>query len=192
MSIAALLLAAALLIANGPIGIRHRAGITKPRLPVHRISNNDADPLAVASTLDVLAVCLSSGMAMPIAAAAVSCSAPKTLAGILRRAADLLHLGADPDTAWTPPPGIENSDHEALMRLARRSASSGNALALGVSQIAEHTRQNALHCAQSAAQRASVFIAGPLGLCFLPAFVCMGIIPVVVGLAGDVFTSGLL
>ena len=35
-------------------------------------------------------------------------------------------------------------------------------------------------------------IAGPLGLCFLPAFVCLGIIPVVAGLAGDVLQSGLL
>ena len=38
----------------------------------------------------------------------------------------------------------------------------------------------------------SPLIAGPLGLCFLPAFVCLGIVPVVAGLAGDVFTSGIL
>ncbi|HTY29142.1 MAG TPA: type II secretion system F family protein, partial [Mycobacterium sp.] len=35
-------------------------------------------------------------------------------------------------------------------------------------------------------------IAGPLGLCFLPAFVCLGIVPVVAGLADDVFGSVLL
>jgi hypothetical protein len=37
-----------------------------------------------------------------------------------------------------------------------------------------------------------VLIAGPLGLCFLPAFVCLGIVPVIVGLAGDFIESGLL
>ncbi|NBP84010.1 MAG: type II secretion system F family protein, partial [Mycobacteriaceae bacterium] len=30
----------------------------------------------------------------------------------------------------------------------------------------------------------------PLGLCFLPAFVCLGVVPVVAGLAGDVFSVG--
>ena len=44
----------------------------------------------------------------------------------------------------------------------------------------------------AAADRAGVLIAGPLGLCFLPAFVCLGIVPVVAGLAGDIFGSGLL
>ena len=29
----------------------------------------------------------------------------------------------------------------------------------------------------------AVLVAGPLGLCFLPAFVCLGIVPVVIGLA---------
>jgi hypothetical protein len=37
-----------------------------------------------------------------------------------------------------------------------------------------------------------VVIAGPLGVCFLPAYICVGVVPVVAGLAGDVFTSGLL
>jgi hypothetical protein len=32
----------------------------------------------------------------------------------------------------------------------------------------------------------------PLGLCFLPAFILLGIVPVVAGLAGDIFGSGLL
>ena len=35
----------------------------------------------------------------------------------------------------------------------------------------------------AAAQRASVLIAGPLGLRCLPMFLCLGIVPVVAGLA---------
>ena len=31
-----------------------------------------------------------------------------------------------------------------------------------------------------------------LGLCYLPAFLCLGIVPVVAGLAGDVLRSGVL
>ena len=53
-------------------------------------------------------------------------------------------------------------------------------------------RQDAGHAAVAAAERAGVLIAGPLGLCFLPAFVCLGIVPVVAGLAGDIFGGGVL
>ena len=44
--------------------------------------------------------------------------------------------------------------------------------------------------AGAAAQRASLLIAGPLGLCYLPTFLCLGIVPVVAGLAGDVLGPG--
>ena len=44
----------------------------------------------------------------------------------------------------------------------------------------------------SLARGTAVLIAGPLGLCFLPAFVCLGIVPVVAALARDLLQSGLL
>ncbi len=69
---------------------------------------------------------------------------------------------------------------------------SGAALAAGVADLAEQSRQEAAHSAVAAAERAGVVIAGPLGLCFLPAFVFLGIVPVIAGLAGQVFKAGLL
>jgi pilus assembly protein TadC len=101
-------------------------------------------------------------------------------------------MGADPDTAWRAGEGDESDGCEALSRLARRSASSGSALAQAITELAEQSRQDACHTAAAAAERAGVLIAGPLGLCFLPAFVCLGIVPVVAGLAGNIFGSGLL
>ncbi|MCV7426947.1 type II secretion system F family protein [Mycobacterium montefiorense] len=197
MSAAAVLLAVALLIGPGPSVVRARAGTTaraqrvRPGLteaPAHR-----SDPLAVASSLDVLAVCLAAGMAVSTAAGATAASAPPKLARVLRRAADLLALGADPAVAWSmSPKAVVDVQTDALLRLARRSASSGAALAGGVAELADQSRHDAAHTAAAAAERAGVLIAGPLGLCFLPAFVCLGIVPVVAGLAGDVLQSGLL
>ncbi|BBX05622.1 type II secretion system protein F [Mycolicibacterium aichiense] len=184
-----MLLAAALLVTPGPLVIRRRMrGASDTSASVRR-SGLRTDPLATASALDVFAVCLAGGMSVSAAAAATAPSAPERLGAVLRRAADLLALGADADTAWCPQPG---EDTDALARLARRSASSGSALAQGVAELAEQSRQDAGHTAAAAAERASVLIAGPLGLCFLPAFVCLGIVPVVAGLAGDVFASGIL
>ena len=151
------------------------------------------DPLGGASALDIFAVCLSSGMAVSTAARATAPSAPPALAQILCRAADLLALGADPATAWAPPPGDDLDEQcRALLRLARRSAASGAALAAGVAELAVEARHDAARAADAAAERAGVVIAGPLGVCFLPAFICLGVVPVVAGLADDVLTSGLL
>jgi pilus assembly protein TadC len=193
MSIAALALAAALLIGAGPVRVRRRAGVRRRvrRTPVPRADRSD--PLADASTLDVLAVCLEAGMAVPAAARATALSAPPQLAALLSRAGDLLALGADPATAWAPPAGaVLGPGALALLRLARRSAASGSALAHGVAELAAETRRDAANGAAAAAERASVVIAGPLGLCFLPAFVCLGLVPVIAGLASKVLGTGLL
>lgn len=186
MSWAAVLLAAALLV-SGPRA-RNRTGPGKDAKP-EPVSDGADDPLAVASSLDVFAECLSSGMAVAQAARATAPSAPRPLAEVLGRAADLLALGAEPATAWstTEPPGDEHL--HALCRLARRSAASGTALAQAVSELADTSRSDAADAARAASERASVLIAGPLGVCYLPAFVCLGIIPVVAGLAGDVLQS---
>ncbi len=195
MNIAAVLLAVALLAGAGPSAVRARAGMPSRAPRLRPPSARGPDPLAVASSLDVLAVCLAAGMAVSTAAAAIAPSAPPKLARVLRRAADLLGLGADPAVAWSTasdPAATVDAQTDALLRLARRSASSGAALADGVAELADQSRDDAAHAATAAAERAGVLIAGPLGLCFLPAFVCLGIVPVVAGLAGDVLQSGLL
>lgn len=193
MNVAALLLAGAVLCGAGPAVARSRAGMAvRPAPPLPRPSGGP-DPLGAAATLDVLAVCLTAGMAVSTAAAATAGSAPPRLALVLRRAADLLALGADAGVAWSAPPGQEtDAQAEGLLRLARRSSSSGAALAGGLAELATQARHDAAHAAGAAAERAGVLIAGPLGLCFLPAFVCLGIVPVVAGLAGGVLQSGLL
>lgn len=150
------------------------------------------DSLAAAASLDVLAACLRSGMAVSTAVAAVAESAPATMAVALRRASDLLSLGADPATAWLSPVDPMDKHLEAFMRMARRSASSGVALARGVEDLAVQLRDEVLDGANAKAEQASVLIAGPLGLCFLPAFLCLGVLPVIAGLADEVLHSGVL
>ena len=183
-----MLLAAALMIAGRP----SRARMCGRPGPTHPVSKSgDSDALAAASTFDVLAACLTSGMAVSSAAAAAAPSAPRRLAKMLFRAADLLALGADPSAAWSNSGPPLDGHGEALLRLARRSASSGTALAQGVADLAGQARHDAASAADARAQRASVLIAGPLGVCYLPAFVCLGIVPIVAGLAGDLLRSGL-
>lgn len=194
MSAAAVLLAMAVLAV--PSTVRARAGMPRPQRPVRHRPAPGGDALALAAGLEVFALCLTAGMPVSGAAAATARYAPPQLAEVLRRGAELLALGAEPGVAWSAPPdrsaGALDPSTTAVLRLARRSGASGAALATGLAALAAQSRAAAAHQATAAAERAGVLIAGPLGLCFLPAFVCLGIVPVVAGLAGDVLRSGLL
>lgn len=190
MTWAAMLLAAAVLVLPRMPAARRAAG---QRMPVRVQLPPSADgPLAVAAALDAFAACLRAGMAVSTAATAVADAAPPALALVLRRGADLLSLGAGADRAWADPDVGGDGHVRAYLRMARRSAASGAALAQGVDDLAVTLRAEAADAAGARAERAAVLIAGPLGLCYLPAFICLGIVPVIAGLAGDVLQSGML
>ncbi|MFV2119458.1 type II secretion protein F, partial [Streptomyces sp. Act-28] len=53
-----------------------------------------------------------------------------------------------------------------------------------VSRLAVGLRADRARAAAARAQRAQVLITAPVGLCFLPAFLAVGVAPVVIGLAG--------
>ncbi|MCW0193799.1 MAG: type II secretion system F family protein [Rhodococcus sp.] len=148
------------------------------------------DPLAVAASLDLLGACLRAGLPVSAAITAMASTAPKPMADKLSRVADLLALGADPDAAWSE--AALDPDTEALARMARRSARSGSSLSSSMAELAERSRGDAEDLAAAAAERAGVLISGPLGLCFLPAFIALGIVPVVIGLATTVLGNGLV
>ncbi|NUT53875.1 MAG: secretion system protein, partial [Saccharothrix sp.] len=52
--------------------------------------------------------------------------------------------------------------------------------------LAAQARAEVADEAEARAQRAAVLVAGPLALCFLPAFLCLGVVPVVIGIVGSV------
>lgn len=133
------------------------------------------------STLDLLAVALHAGLPFGTAAEVVATSRGGPLAGDLARVASLIRLGAAPAAVWAdyatdPVWGV-------VARAVARSADSGSALAATMERVADDRRAEAAQRGEGAARRASVIAMAPLGLCFLPAFVCLGVIPVVIGLA---------
>ena len=151
-----------------------------PRLdPSRRIHR---DPWTEAGAWDQLAACLRAGLPLPVAARAVVPSLAPDAAAALTTVADLVALGADPADAWVP--ALEVPATARLARAARRSARTGAAVADVVAAVAVETRAEVAEAVTARAERASVLVTGPLGLCFLPAFLALGIVPVVIGLAG--------
>ena len=186
-------LAVAASVIVGAVLTRH----TARRSPARRC----ADRRQLAVHEDLLASCLDAGMAVAPALRAVAqalgeagsaglaefTAAPAARAddgpiATLDAVAAMLALGADPDTAW------ENADLDPdlapLAAAARRSASGGAGFADAVREHAATLRAGAAAESVQAAARAGVLMTAPLGLCFLPAFVCWGLAPVVVGLIG--------
>lgn len=191
-----LLSAAAVLLipAPRPVIVRLRGTPERPRKSVRGSDRVRVDPLAAATVFDLLAACLRAGLPTATAVRAVLPSAPQTLRTALRRSADLLALGADPALAWgrSGTATVTTPEFESLARMVRRSARSGSALADAVSELASRRREEVEDMAAARAERAGVWIGGPLGLCFLPAFICLGIVPVIIGLATRVLDGGLL
>ncbi|MDY6808846.1 MAG: type II secretion system F family protein [Actinomycetota bacterium] len=185
----------------GPDWALQRAGAVQDEVGPDRVKESRDDPFGVAAAFDLFAVCLRAGLPVGAAAAVVVDSAPPGLARPLGVTAELLALGADAEHAWRRSGPAGNADKrtggtsyvstdaerfDALATLARRSARAGSSLAGGLTELAEGVRREAHDQATAATERAGVAISAPLGLCFLPAFVCLGIVPVVLGLAGSV------
>ena len=132
---------------------------------------------------DLLAVCLAAGVPVDGALRAVGDAVAGPVGGQLRTVAAFYRLGAEPRRAWADVP-IELA---GLGRLLVRAGESGASVAPAVRSLAADSRASARAEMDAAVRRAGVWILAPLGACFLPAFVCLGVVPMVLGIAGDVF-----
>lgn len=105
----------------------------------------------------------------------------------LESVAAMLALGADPQTAWRAADAVD--ELAPIAAAARRSAAGGGGLAEAVREHGALLRADDAAADLRAAGRAGVLMTAPLGVCFLPAFLCLGLAPVVVGLLGqlDIF-----
>jgi pilus assembly protein TadC len=133
---------------------------------------------------DLLAAALRAGAPVDRAAAAVGDALGGPLGERLTRTARSLRLGGSPAEAWAQVSDVAGS--ERLISAAIRSSASGGALAGAFTRLADDLRADRSVTAEAAARRAGVLIVLPLGLCFLPAFVLAGLVPVVVAVLGDV------
>ncbi|HMR49585.1 MAG TPA: type II secretion system F family protein [Arachnia sp.] len=132
--------------------------------------------------LDFLAVVLHSGAPLPAAVQAVAEISPQPTAELLHGVARSTHLGVDAAEAWSALAG-----HPVWGRAAAdvaRSARSGTMLAGTLRMHAEEARQEYRDRTIKAARTVGVRSVLPLMVCFLPAFVLVGVIPIIAGLLG--------
>ncbi|MHA7141014.1 type II secretion system F family protein [Arthrobacter sp. Sr33] len=151
--------------------------------------NQDADVLDTALMIDLLAAILTAGAPIGVALTSLAGSCPPSLARGLRAVASALSLGADWDVAWNS--AVARSDvrtGEILVVLssALRFAALTGASSAGI--VHTHASQLRRRRNSEAEQRAAtlgVRLVVPLGLCYLPAFICFGVLPVVFALVPE-------
>jgi len=177
------------LLVGGPAGIvAGLAAAAGSAWLLHQARASADDPLpglqaALPVGCDLLAVCLTAGVPPGAALAAVAAAVPDPLGQQLHGVAALYRLGAEPGRAWA-------AAAPALRPLARvlvRAGESGSAVGPTLRALATELRSEARGQAEARVQRAGVWVLAPLGACFLPAFLCLGVVPLVLGIAGTVF-----
>ncbi len=133
--------------------------------------------------IDLLAACLRGGGAWHESVEAVGNAIGGPLGAELANVAARIRLGADPSAEW-----LALTDDPVLAPLGRtaaRAASGGAPIAATLARLARDQRRTARAAASARARAAGVRAVVPLGLCFLPAFVLLGIVPAVAGIAQD-------
>ena len=125
---------------------------------------------------------LPAGAALDSVLAVLPQTADQPALQTLRRVVSLLRVGGDADRAWAT--AADDPELAAVAQAARRSAAAGTDLADALREQARVVRRAEVAQAHRRAARGEVLMAGPLGLCFLPAFICLGLAPVVIALLG--------
>ncbi|MBV2366790.1 type II secretion system F family protein [Streptomonospora nanhaiensis] len=134
-------------------------------------------PIAV----DLLVAGLRAGGTMADVLAAVADAVGDGPAGrAFGQVAEQVRLGAEPGAAWggTAHPPEFAAVGRALARAARTGAPVADILERQAAEIRAALRSRA----QASTQRLGVLAVIPLGLCFLPAFVLIGVVPLAAGL----------
>lgn len=137
---------------------------------------------------DLLAACIAAGAGPVEAARAVGDSLDGPVGERLARAAAELRLGGEPERAWGRLGAIPGAGQ--LATCLERAGASGIPAAEQMAQLATECRAEWARTSKERAHRAGVLMAAPLGLCLLPAFLVVGVVPVVIGLASGILSGG--
>jgi len=172
-----------------PLGVAAVALILPSRRRTAAAARRDARTARdLPRVADLMATCLLAGVAPADAIVLVCDVVGGPVADDLIPVAAAIRMGVDPQAAWA---GLatEGGAGEAVRRVARafgRAAATGAPLAETLAMVADDERERLRWDSQAAARRAGVLAVGPLAACFLPAFLLLGVVPVVVGVATEV------
>lgn len=132
-------------------------------------------PIAV----DLLVATLEAGRPQSLSFALVGGSLGGPLGAEFIALARRLDSGGDPIAVWQELRG--DAHLGSIARAFARASTSGASVSRVLARTADELRRDQHGRAQEVARSVAVASAAPLGLCFLPAFILVGIVPMIVG-----------
>jgi len=148
--------------------------------PAGTRANRLALEAAAPMVADLLAACLASGASTAVATKATAEALGGPVAEVLNQCVTQFNLGANAARVWQP-----LSDEPALAPIARailRSTQTGAPLTAVLLRVADDLRLARRTQLEQAAKTVGVKAVAPLGLCFLPAFMLLGVVPLIASL----------
>lgn len=130
--------------------------------------------------VQLLVGALESGCDVADAARIVSASMPGPAARLLAVVPQRLSLGMSPEEAWRAV--LELPELEPLGRTMVRAHRSGTSVTRALGVLADELERRATERVEQRARTVGVRAAVPLGLCLLPSFLLIGIVPLAVSL----------
>jgi Flp pilus assembly protein TadB len=169
------------LLAGAAVGVAaHRWIATAEPAALRRQRSEQRRDLPLA--VDLLVACVTAGLSPSAAVAVVADVLPGSLGARFRSVTARLALGADPELVWR-----DLAADPALGPLGNalaRSARTGGSITIALARCADDLRRERRANAATVARSVGVRAAAPLGACFLPAFLLIGVVPTIVGAFG--------
>jgi len=152
--------------------------------PARRLGDEhgDDEEVELAVVLDLLDAASAGGAGLPRVLEAVGTAIGGRRGRALTHAGRALLLGAAWDDAWGPTARGDGLDR--VRRALRPAWEGGVPVGRLLRSAAEESRRERTARATAAAARLGTRLVVPLGLCHLPAFVLVGIVPVLASMAG--------
>jgi Flp pilus assembly protein TadB len=133
----------------------------------------------VPHAVDLLAACLAVGLSPGAALEQVTAALGPPVSDELSEVVSRLRMGVDPVTVWRDLAG--HPQLGGLGRSVARAVESGASVAEAMQRLADDLRRQGRAEVESRARAVGVKAAVPLGVCLLPAFVLVGVVPLVAG-----------
>ncbi|MEI6620407.1 MAG: type II secretion system F family protein [Actinomycetes bacterium] len=171
----------AALVVLGPAALAR----LEPRSVRHRRQTLEATAPMVA---DLLAACLESGASTAASVQAVARALEEPVESVLGNCVAQIQLGADPARVWGAL--AQEPELAPIARSILRSADSGAPLADLLLRTGDDLRSVRRARLEALARSAGIKAVGPLGVCFLPAFMLLGVVPLVASLVGTMLARG--
>jgi Flp pilus assembly protein TadB len=140
------------------------------------------------AAVHLFGACLTAGAATVGALESVAGALPGAVAEELLVVRHRLALGVDPVTVWRSLAG--HAELRPLGRAMERAHRSGAPVSAAVDGLARELAAQSRARTDALARTVEVRAAAPLGACFLPAFLLLGVVPMVVGVLSSMRLFG--